>query len=372
MKNNKFSLLLTLTFLLCNPFCSYGASPTSSSATVEKRLEKIEGILKSNAFAYDINLSAKVAEAISQQNMLLRELDSIENRLLALESRSTPVPRVDGISKVELDKELARLKKEYDTLFKTATDFNEKALKNLKEINDSNDSNSKKAIETANNFVTWVLTVITIFISLVGGGGFAIWKALTKKVNDVRDAAKAIEETADDAEDKATQNLDDMKKVKDEIRVLQEYIDFKQNFSILFKDNFKPIYKCKRLIADSEALFDRLKELPDSEENEANKSYAASVSGVLSFMIERYHDAYKYFEVAMKHNVHDRSDRYLNFASSAAKIYVMSERLEKSYFRDALNIVIRWIDDPERLEELKKDPEIAAIWDEIQEELDKL
>ena len=372
MNKNNFLVLTAIVVLICLPLNTYGDMKTQPPSAIEKRLEKVEGILKSNAFAYDINLRAKVAEVISQHKMLLRELDAIEKRLLALESKPISTPVGDNISKADLDKGLEKAKKDYEALFKVATDFNEKALNSLKDINASNDSNSKKAISTANNFVIWILTFITILISLVGGGGYAIWKALTKKVNDVKDAAKVIEDTANDAEDKANLNLEDMEKIKQEIRVLQDYIDFKQNFNILLKDEFKPIYKCKRLIAESEALFDRLKSLPDSEENEANKSYAASVIGVVSFMLKRYHDAYKYFELSMKHNIHERSDRYLNFASSAAKLYVESGRADKQYFNDSLSIAIKWKNEPEHLDELKQDKEILAIWDEIEEELNKL
>ena len=376
-----FVVLLTLSFS-----GSVDAKENGIELIIE-RVDKLEGMLNSNAFSYDINLRSEVSESLTKQKMLLELLKLMENRLIELEKRTSNSPT--PINEKELKEAIKDLREEFKLLFSTNISIQKSTIENIESSLDKNFATIKlstdNAIASSDNIVYWVIYTFSALFVLFGA--IASWKgnqisessseALTKvkiaasKMDNVINQAASAEEKYDGINEVVENNIIELNRITKEsinihaeINVLHEITDLRNFYNdYLTLEEKKTSYD--RIIIDASKLIKRLEELNDTFSKKANLSYVASILGNLYYIKDEFEKSYEFFELSLQNNVKDRPDRHHNIACLASILYERSGGGEESYLSVGRDNYYKLSGQPFELEKLESDKDFKFIFDII-------
>ena len=368
--------------------CFELSAKETTNENLINRIETLESKLNSNAFSYDINLRAKVAESLSQQKLFLVQLERYEERLLFIEKEFFSISKkcCEKKSSKEFEEELKRLEKDYKELYRISEEANKNSLNAITTSNSNTVESIKTSLSTTSNIIYWVLGIFSALLTFASVAATIYGIYSNKKLNNISrtsegaksisteavENANKIKELYNSIKEEIAQNIDGMTLMHTDITLIHQYMDFKENYARLVEHNFDTKFEAERLVVDGKKLLTSLQDYykqHESDETLANISYVASLIGVTLHCTTQYEEALEYFELSIETNIKKRADRLYNLVCCASQLFRKSNCQDLRYLNMVVSGFEQLAENQRLIEKLKGDSDLEETIDHVTQRL---
>lgn len=363
---------------------SFTAIASDNQLELEARIVKLEKLIHSDPFIYDIELRRKIERSLVQQEEFTRRIPEIEKKLSKLKDQfdnRQHTPFSDDIDK-KIDDKVSDLEAEFSMLLEATTTLHKESLSTMNIASNKTFQSASTAANQANKRFDQYLVVQSVILAIVGIVISVIAWFIHKKINHIdrtSDRSKKHLNNARTIYIKHKNEIADEKEsliiLKREILSLHKMLDVRENYSTLQIKGFneKPfLIKVKQQALSLLTELLDIKKLPGNgyeKELKANISYCSAILGIMSFREGEFYDAHEYFVQAEVTNVHDHIDRVYNLACAASKIFQKTNKLKAEYLVEVVDCYIKLSSHIGQTRKLMKDPDIVAIENDIKQGL---
>lgn len=340
-----------------------------SFSDIEERMREVEKKLDSNAFSYDINLRARVAESLAQQDMLLEQVKGIELRLNSLEKAAYGASKNGGVSDAFLSQELEKLREEYRLLYQNAQATHHEVLGAYNQTKSDTVASFQSTLKTTSDMVYWVLGIfagvtglLSIFATVYGISSNRKLNKISKVSSETKSESERISTLYAKMKEEVEGNIESIKVTQEELMSIHDLIDLRENYQKLVDEDFSSKSATRRCLDDAKDTYNDLLELNcDNSTNihRANISYLASIIGVMLHVLGEYEEAHIFFTKAVNFNVRNRPDRFYNLACGAARLYEKST--EEKYINEVIMCIEKLSPNQDMKDKLMEDPDLEKI-----------
>mgnify|MGYP000200146537 CR=1 FL=1 len=356
-------LLISLFIFFPN---SGNAQSTGDIDTLDERIKKLENLVHSDPFIYDLALRERIDKSISKQENLDKMIDILRNEL---DKISDSVQDINKNKGVEIDRKLADIKAEFLYIFEIAKSLQQENAQSIKDTNKAAIDAASKSAENANkrfeNFINSLIVIATLLTIVSGVFGYLFVKSYSK-VKESKELYSSMKMSLDS-------ELESLTVIKRELMTLHKMLDLRENFKSYKARGYKAEYLQEVVYNEAKELLKELDDIQSEHKNgyekeiEANISYSAALLGVVSYHKQKHLDAYQYFIRAEQTNRHNHSDRIFNLGCLAAKLY--QETANNEYLSKVIDNYIKLFKYNGEAILFREDRDIKPIIDDIDKEL---